>query len=226
MMSEEANNDQAITQEATEAQEPKLYANKFDTIEKLENGYKESLGVHIKNKELEEKLSQLTAVPEKYTLPDNIKLDEISSTELASVAKNIGLTQKQFETAAQKRYSDNLDAENQFNERKASVGEDKINLINTYIKDNFSSVSESIRADLFTKLISDDSSLQNVLKDRDARLSSSVPGMGDSAPNQKVDLDVLIREAAMENSRSPNNLSKRARYIELCNQKAERSKQN
>ena len=50
-MSEEALADNTSTSSESD---PQLYAGKFKSVEDLENGYKESLTVHLKNKELED----------------------------------------------------------------------------------------------------------------------------------------------------------------------------
>lgn len=216
----ENDENQEVVTEAP-ASEPVLYAGKFDTVEKLENGYKESLSVHIKNKELEEKINSLTAVPDKYNIPDDVKLDERSMADITELSKKAALTQDQFEAAARKKYSDNLDMKNKLEERKHSIGEEKLNLLNTYINDSFSGVNENIRAELMAKLINDDQSISGVLADRENRLNSTVPGMdSNSVPAKKFNIQEELKEASMEAARNPGSALAKARYIELCNQAA------
>lgn len=216
---DENNAQETATEQAPS--EPVLYAGKFDTVEKLENGYKESLSVHIKNKELEDRLNKMSAIPEQYNLPEDVKLDERTANDIMDLSKKASLTQQQFEAAARKKYSDNLDMVNKFEEKKVKLGSEKLNLLNTYINDNFGGVNESIRADLMTKLINDDSSMANVLADRESRLNSTIPGMdGHAVPAKKFDINEQIREASREAARNPGSPEKRARYIELCNQAA------
>ena len=215
-MSEEIQDTTTVIEE-----EPKLYAGKFATVEELEKGYNSSLPVHIKNKELEEKLSRMTAIPEQYTLPEGIELDENAINDIVSLSKNAGLNQDQFNLAADKLYKANTDYRNKIEERKASVGEEKLNLVNSYINDNLKGLSDSIKGDILTKVITDESSLSAVLDSRANKLNTSVPGMdANSTPGKKFDMDAQLREASMETTRDPGSAEKRARYIELCNQTA------
>lgn len=225
MEMETHNENQEVITENTNDNEPVLYAGKFDTVEKLENGYKESLSVHIKNKELEEKINLLTKVPENYAVPDDIKLDESSISDIAELSKKASLTQNQFEEIVRKKYSDTLNAKNKFEERKFALGEEKINLLNTYIENNFGQINENIKSQLVTNLINDDQSINAILLNRENQLNSTVPGMEHHAnQEQRFNIQDELKKASRDAAANPGNAEAKARYIELCNQAAKLNK--
>lgn len=196
-----------------------LYAGKFKSVEELEKGYKESLSVHMKNKELEGKLAEMQAVPESYNVPEMSNLDSKQLAELTEVARNSKMTQAQFDAAISSLASNVQQQQSQWETRKKLVGEQNINVLKKYVDDNFSSYDEEFRNTMLNKIISDDSTMEKAMQDREKKLNSSLPGSNQTGQFMPTDIASGRAEAqklALRAMAEPNNKEARAKLLNIC----------
>jgi len=196
-----------------------LYAGKFKSVEELEKGYKESLSVHVKNKELEEKLSQMQAVPDSYNVPENSILDSKQLAELTEVAKNSKMSQEQFDAAINSLASNAKQQESQWETRKKLIGEQNINVLKKYVDENFSTYDERFRSQMLNQIILDDATMEKAMEDREKRLNSSIPGVNQTGNNTPSDINTGRAEAqalAQRAMAEPGNKENIKKLLNLC----------
>jgi Glu-tRNA(Gln) amidotransferase subunit E-like FAD-binding protein len=196
-----------------------LYAGKFKSVEELEKGYKESLSVHMKNKELEEKLSNIQAVPESYNTPEMSNLDSKQLEELTEVARHSKMTQAQFDAAIESLASNAKQQQTQWDTRKKLVGEQNINVLKKYVDENFSSYDDGFRNSMLNQIISNDSTMEKAMKDRENKLNSSLPGTNQTGQTMPSDIASGRAEAqklALRAMAEPNNKEARAKLVNMC----------
>ncbi|MHA1833589.1 MAG: hypothetical protein ACTSV7_06320, partial [Candidatus Baldrarchaeia archaeon] len=154
-------------------------------------------------------------------IPEGVNLREMELKELQAMAHNAKLNQSQFDQAI-KREDENVHARMQsLEDRLQSVDEKDRNLLKGHLDNSLKGLDQGMRDDFFNKIVQSDSAMQGVLKDREASLNSTVPGMTQiSAKGENFDMQKELQKAAMEASANPSDMTKRARYIELCNQSA------
>lgn len=197
---------------------PKLFAGKYKTVEELEEGYRNSLKVHVENKELKDKYERAVSVPETYTVPAGLGLRESEIDEIKRIAKESSLTQEQFEKTA-RSMEDRLKAQREaFDEARKEIGQDKLILIEDHIKKNY---PESIQQVILNTTIKDKKAMDDILKERDAKLDSRVPGIDASgntnARGNSFDGQAEMAKAATEYERHPTQANK-DRLIRLANE--------
>lgn len=196
-----------------------LYAGKFKSVEELEKGYKESLSVHVKNKELEEKLSQMQTVPDSYNIPENSILDSKQLAELTEVAKNSKMSQEQFDAAINSLASNAKQQESQWETRKKLIGEQNINVLKKYVDENFSTYDERFRGQMLNQIILDDATMEKAMEDREKRLNSSIPGINQTGNNPPSDINAGRAEAqalAQRAMAEPGNKENIKKLLNLC----------
>jgi len=196
-----------------------LYAGKFKSVEELEKGYKESLSVHVKNKELEEKLSQMQTVPDSYNVPENSILDSKQLAELTEVAKNSKMSQEQFDAAINSLASNAKQKESQWETRKKLIGEQNINVLKKYVDENFSTYDERFRSQMLNQIILDDATMEKAMEDREKRLNSSIPGVNQTSNNTPSDINAGRAEAqalAQRAMAEPGNKENIKKLLNLC----------
>jgi hypothetical protein len=196
-----------------------LYAGKFKSVEELEKGYKESLSVHVKNKELEEKLSQMQTVPDSYNVPESSILDSKQLAELTEVAKNSKMSQEQFDAAINSLASNAKQQESQWETRKKLIGEQNINVLKKYVDENFSTYDERFRGQMLNQIILDDATMEKAMEDREKRLNSSIPGVNQTGNNTPNDINTGRAEAqalAQRAMAEPGNKENIKKLLNLC----------
>lgn len=198
--------------------EEKLFANKFKTVEDLEKAYGNSVTAMVEKAKLEKELEKYRP-PENYNLPSDIQFSEDNLEELRSIARNAEMSQSQFEKTAREmsnRVISNKQALEQFyNERKSSIGEEKLNLLTDYVEKYYPPYARELILD---KLIKDDSAMSDALKDRDSRLNTQVPGVnqGRSGISERYDGENELKAAALAAQKNPRDQKAREKYINLA----------
>jgi hypothetical protein len=200
---------------------PKLYAGKFKSVEELEKGYKQSLPLHQRNKELEAELQKLKSVPDDYSVPSDVDLRDAQLNELKIIAKRAGLNEEQFASAAQALNESASQQISAFAERKESLGEEKLNLLKGFVEKNFNGFDDNFRETMFNHIIRDDKIMSDAMKQREQQLNSQVPGMSGTAgvPSRSDQLSDANRECEdlgrIANER-PNDMRAREQFIKKC----------
>lgn len=179
-----------MTDETTPSTEPKLYANKFDSVEKLEEAYNHSAKVYQDNEMLNQKLKEATEVPEDYSVPEGVGLSEEDILEIKRVSKNSNLTQAQYERMAKVMYEKSQDNLNKFDNAKKELGIEKYNLI----KDHINNYPEHVREKMEKMIVTNTEAVKGVLAFRNKLLNSTVPGIdkvgASSAPKPTTQAEV------------------------------------
>ena len=196
-----------------------LYAGKFKSVEELEKGYKESLSVHMKNKELETKLAEMQSVPESYNVPEMSNLDSKQLAELTEVARHSKMTQAQFDAAISSLASNAQQQQSQWETRKKLVGEQNINVLKKYVDENFTSYDDEFRNNMLNQIISNDETMEKAMQDREKKLNSSLPGSnqtGQSMPSDIASGRAEAQKLALRAMAEPNNKEARAKLLSMC----------
>jgi GTP1/Obg family GTP-binding protein len=198
--------------------EVKLFANKFKTVEELEKAYGNSVTAMVEKAKLEKELEKYRP-PESYDLPRDISLDGNQFEELKLIAKNADMTQSQFEKTAKEMHnrvvSNKQAVEKFYSERKTSIGEEKLNLLNDYVEKYYPSYARELILD---KLIKDDSAMSEALKDRDTRLNTQVPGVGQgrSGSSERYNGEKELMDAARAAEKNPRDKTLREKFVNLA----------
>lgn len=197
--------------------EPKLWAGKFKTPEDLEKAYGHSVQAIVEKSKLEKELDKYK-VPENYSIPEGLSFHEKDVKEIQEIAKNAKLSQEQFELTAgemHRRAMANMEYEQKFIENRISqIGEEKINIIKDYIEKYYPS---SVKEVVLNKILKDDLAMSEVLKDRDQRMNSTVPGLNRGSGHVDMyDGQSELRKAAEAWHREPNNVHLRNKYISIA----------
>ena len=128
------------TSGASGTENDRLYAGKYKTVDDLETGYRsassETQRVLQENKNLETKLAErdkTTAVPDEYSIPEAHQALE-GLEGIKSKAKELGLTQAQFERYMQGELSQRDRAKQRQDLIRAAAGSDeKLAQVKTYL---------------------------------------------------------------------------------------------
>jgi hypothetical protein len=208
--------------------EPKLYAGKFKTVEDLENGYRQSLPLYQKTKELESEINRYKTVPEKYNLPGDAELRETQFKELEALARSAGLNEEQF-TKAAKSISEKIKVQNQtLDDKRKALGDEKSNLLKDFVSKNFGEFSDQFKSNIFNQLIRDEGATNNALKAREKQLNSQAPGInsigaiGGGLEEAKRTREDLFKKA----NANPSDMVARNAYIKSCEVIAESKRAN
>lgn len=194
--------------------EGRLFANKFKTVEELEKAYGNSVSAYNDKAKLEKELERYKA-PDDYQIPQDAPLSERDFEEIKSIAKNAKMTQEQFDLTI-RNMSDRVQQQQaQFEERRKTIGEDKLTLINDYVTKH---IPEYARDVVLNKLIRDDKAMSDALKDRDQRLNSQAPGMSQAGGNvpERFDGQRELAKAAADFHRNPRDHQARQKYIDMA----------
>ena len=200
--------------------EPKLYANKFKSVEELESAYGHSVNAMREVNELKKQYS----VPDDYSLPSDISLRDYEISEMKTMAKNAGLNQEHFEKMARDMHGRIQSNINSFEDAKKSISEENMNVLTDYVKRTY---PESLHDTVLTKLIKDKNAMNDAMRHRDTLLNSQVPGMSSgstSIPAPSYDGQKELQKAAMDYKKQPNEAN-RDRYIDLARQVGEARQQ-
>jgi len=198
---------------------PKKWGGKYDTPEQLEEAYNETGKVHRENQELKSKYESMTKVPDQYTAPEHVKLSDHRKALIDRAAKKAGLNQEHYAKFAEEVYADEVAQNNQLEDRKKQIGQEKINVVQDYVKKNF---PEKLQTTVFNEIIKDDEAMTQAMKDRDARLNSRVPGVDQAGagfePKYDGQAEVLKAREALRKNPSEANKKK---YIDISRQVGE-----
>lgn len=204
-----------ITEAVTGSTEPKLFAGKYKTVEELEEGYKAGLRVHLENKELKERY----AIPDDYTAPEGVSLRENELNEIKYIAKNSNLTQDQFEKTVKAMESRIKSQREAFDKARQEIGNERLVVIEDYVRKTY---PESLQQSILNTAIKDKKAMDDIMKQRDRDLDSTVPGISVSGNRDAADAKPAgydgqreVMEAAREYERNPSQANK-DRYIRLA----------
>lgn len=199
----------------------KLYAGKFKTVEELENGYNASLPTFQENEKLKNQLNEVTKVPDVYLKPEGIELDETRLKSLEARAKEAGMTQAQYNKflASEKAALDSRKAN--FEAAKKEVGEQNINLITDYVKNNY---PEALHEQMINTFIANKGAREAAFKHREQLIKNPIPGFGASPPPRYTVSDDDIKKAMAEKDKNPSDMKARQRYMSLLAARAEQQK--
>ena len=102
---------------------------------------------------------------------------------------------------------------------KSELGQDKLTIITDHIKKNY---PESVQQAVLNQVIKDKTAMSDILKERDSRLNSQVPGMdrANQGSPTKYDGEKELKEAAEAFRRNPSQKTK-DRYIDVARQVGE-----
>lgn len=210
----------SLTPETKETVVPKkLYANKFETIEDLENGYNNAAKVYQENETLSKKLSELTNVPEDYRIPEDIKLSDDESQKAKMLARKMALSQIHFEKVAREIQDTNVALTNKLNEAKKDIGENRVNLLKDFVSRFY---PESVQAKMLNLFLTNKDAREGAFKHREAILSSAIPGINGvtTTPLNESISAKKLEEAWRAHQKDKGNRDKMQTYLNLVAQKA------
>lgn len=194
--------------------EPKKFAGKFDTVEQLEEGYKNSAKVFQENEALKQQLDGFKA-PVEYLKPSNVAIDDKEFEDIRLIAKGSNLSQLQFEKLALETHARNQRRIQDIDAKTKDLGEEKLNILKDYVEKNFpAEVAETV----LNKLIVDEKARMSALSHRDRMLGNAAPGIGSSSPTayQRVSFDDVEKARATEaKARGSAKTEARDRYLKL-----------
>lgn len=207
-------------QNQDQANETKLYAGKFKTVEELEAGYKNSLPLYQENEQLKTNLKQATEIPVGYLNPEGITLDAGYVSEIQARAKEAGLTQKQYEKALQFEQGRISQRQQDFEGKRKSLGEENLNVIQDYVKKNY---PEEIHEAMINTFIADEKARNAALNHRSQLLNTNVPGINrPSQPRYTItDKDVEKAYKEKEQAQGKHKLEAQQRYLNLMEARAQ-----
>lgn len=194
--------------------EAKKFAGKFDTVEQLEEGYKNSAKVYQENEALKKQLDDHQA-PKDYLKPSNVALDDKEFEDVRLIAQGSNLSQLQFEKLALETHARNQRRIQDIDAKTKSIGEESLNVLKDYVSKNFpAEVVETV----LQKLITDDKARAAALSHREQVLSNNAPGIGSSSPTayQRVtNEDIEKARTAESKARGNAKIEARDRYLKL-----------
>lgn len=195
---------------------PKKWAGKFETPEALEEAYNNTAKVHQENVELKGKYEALTKVPEKYTLPEAVKISSKEQAILERAAKKVGLNQEYFSKMAEEFHAEENAQMQAMADRRKAIGEEKVNVLHDYVKKFY---PERVQDTLFRELIKDDEAMKQAMIDRDKRLNSRAPGIEGAGAGfqEKYDGQAELLKAREAYTKNPSQKNK-DRYIDMARQ--------
>lgn len=165
---------ETATEEKGTTSTAKKWAGKFDTPEALEEAYNTSGKIHRENQELKDKYDSLTKVPEKYTLPETVKVTIREQALLDRAARKAGLNQEHYSKIVEEFHAEENSHMQALADRRKALGEEKINVIHDYVKKFYPAKLQDV---MFNEIIKDDEAMSQAMSDRDKRLNSNVPGV-------------------------------------------------
>lgn len=161
--------------------QPRLYCGKYKTVEELEAAhnnsaklYQEKQDLERKAKELELKFEESRKVPDSYQLDEKVSLPESEKTELTALARQAGMTQDQFSKYVLQLAERRKAEQDELAKSKVERG-DKLKQVEEYIAKEYPSELKDLIID---RAIRDKSAFEAIMKHREQRLNTSIPGAG------------------------------------------------
>ena len=195
--------------------EPKLYAGKFQTVEELEAGYKNSLPTFQENENLKKQLDEVTKIPDVYLNPSDVA--DVEATRIADIqarAKEAGMTQVQYDKFVRSDKARLEKNKASFETMKKEVGEQTLNILTDYVSKNY---PKELQDSMIKTFIGNKDARTAALNHRDQLLNNNIPGMNRPAiQNYNVTQDD-IDKAYVAKEKDPHNMKKRNAYIALLN---------
>jgi membrane-associated HD superfamily phosphohydrolase len=200
----------------------KLYAGKFKTVEDLEAGYKNSLPIFQENEELKKKVNELSSLPDNYQTPSDISFDGSKIDTLKSRAKEMGLTQKQYEKMIYQERDRIEKNTKSFEEAKKEVGEEHINILKDYVTKNY---PKELHDNMVNTFIVNKTAREAAMNHRNSILNNRVPGIDKTpAGGYSVTRDD-VQKAFDAKEKKPHDLKLRQNYLNVLSQYAENNRQ-
>jgi hypothetical protein len=214
----ETTNEVPISTESV-VEAPRLYAGKFNSIEELEEGYKNSAKVYDANQALTKQLSDFTTIPEDYSLPEGMaEMDGIN--EIKHVARQSGINQTQFDKMVKAAIESETIRSSRMEEAKKSIGEPTLQVLDSYIK---KLMPDKLAGVVMDQLIVDADARNAVLKQREDSLKSKVPGIDSVSVDRMRSVKDLQKEALDARNQmmaTPHDPEAQQRYLEIVRQVA------
>jgi len=194
-------------------EEPKLYAGKYKSVEELEKGYCHSL------QSLNEIKSQLKSfsAPEEYVVADDIHTHHEIISRAKELAKSTGLSQSQFDAVVRKMDEKNRDSIEKFEESKKKAGE-KLDILEDYVSRHY---PKKLKSTIINSLLMDPQALDEVLKHRDVKLNSQIPGINSARgayflTNDETEKEKMVKAMhTYKSNPSKENLDSYMKLVEL-----------
>ena len=197
--------------------EPRLYAGKYKSVEELEKAYGHSVNAFVEKGKIEKELERYK-VPEDYSVPDGHNFRDEDVQEIKDISRIAQLSQEQFERTFKEMHTKVVtnaeQHQKELEERKAAIGDEKLNLLEEYVEKHYPG---SVREIVFNKLIRDESAMTDALKDREQKLNTQIPGMSGAkgVSVESYDGQKELTKAAMEYNSKPHDREAKERYLKL-----------
>lgn len=200
----------------------KLYANKFKTVEDLENGYKNAAVVYDENTNLKKKVEELSAVPDSYQNPSDVEMDSNRLTDIQARAKESDMTQAQYEKFVRSDKARVDKSKETFENAKKELGEANMNILQDYVSKHY---PKEIGDGVLRTLIQNKEARTAALAHREKLLNNQVPGVSNVGGGYHSVSDEDIKKAyvAKEKSKSSKDIQK---YLNLVATQAAQQRAN
>ena len=202
----------------------KLLADKYKSVEALEEGYKQLARLQTETADKLKKSQTDFLIPDDYLKPADTKLSDDEIAHLKGFAKDTQMTQRQFDNLLANRQAAKDAEVSRFEEEKKKLGEEKINLITDYVKRFYPAnmVDKMVKTCLEDPLMA-----EAALGHRSKLLNTGVPGISNtSAPAYHVSYEDVIKAREKAESQ-PANQKYRENYLKImgvyAKQKEEKS---
>lgn len=206
-----------------ENKEPRKYAGKYDTVEQLEEGYKNAAKIYQENEELKKKVEESGKVPDSYFVPDDVSLDESAVNELRETAKTAQFSQDAFNRLARvEAHKRQLEAA-KFQEARKAMSDEEYTVLDNYVKNHY---APPLVETALKKLIVDKEARKGALQHREQMLNSSVAGVGRPAAAYHVNKeDVFNAALAVQKAKTGREReAAKSKHIEIAAQFAAQKK--
>lgn len=221
------NNSQTSHHQNEENNEKRKYAGKYDTVEQLEEGYKNASRVYQENEDLKKKLDESSKVPDDYFTPEGIELDEASLNDLKETAKHAELSQAAFDRLAAARANKLKAQESKYQEARNAMRDEDYNVLESYVKKNY---APSLVDSTIKKLVVDKDARQSAMQHREQLLNGTVTGVGKTGgmTGYHITKDDLLKSAAKVKEARTGRQRKEAenKHITLTSQYAAQKRQS
>lgn len=213
-----------MTEQTNQDGTPKLYAGKFQTVEELEAGYKNSLPTFQENETLKKQLEEVTKIPDVYLNPSDVA--DVEATRIADIqarAKEAGMTQAQYDKFVRSDKARIEASKSSFENMKKEVGEQTLNILTDYVSKNY---PKELQDNMIKTFIVNKDARTAALNHRSQLLDNQVPGMNRPAqPNYNISQED-VDKAYLAKEKDPHNLKKRDAYIGLLNARGAQQQAN
>lgn len=211
---------------------PKLYANKYKTIEDMEAALKakdsESVKMQQRLKELETK-SQTKVVPEVYDVPDHASSlgDEVERYKAMGQAAK--LSQDEFNHIINGALEERKQKDTRLNENKKIIGDKTVSILEEFVNNN-TAIPAALKKQALENLLTNENERIAALQEREKKLNSKVPGMDSSfggkfeGDNKATDVQKDVLEAGRRWEKRPHDKVAQAEFIEAAAAAAEAKK--